>query len=144
LKKEKEMRNLGIILLVVLSIFLFSCKRGKTIRQIFRSASRASQVEDKEKKEKSKDYLLKYTRVKDSAGKVHYRAHYLLPEDTSMFFMSTSYNMPEALDFDSKLDSCSVKAFFYKASEDTLNENYSLTKTFHFRKTEEFYNIEER
>jgi len=139
-----DMRNFGIIFLVVISVFLFSCKRGKTLRHLFRSASRASQVEENDDKKKSKDFLLKYARVKDSAGKVHYRAHYLLPEDTSLFFMNTSYNMPEALNFNSKLDSFSVKAFFYKASEDTLNRNYSLTKTFRFRKTEDFYDIEER
>ena len=139
-----DMRNFGIIFLVVISVFLSSCKRGKTLRHLFRSASRTSQVEENDDKKKSKDFLLKYARVKDSAGKVHYRAHYLLPEDTSLFFMNTSYNMPEALNFNSKLDSFSVKAFFYKTSEDTLNRNYSLTKTFRFRKTEDFYDIEER
>lgn len=133
-----------LIILIGLIFFMTSCKRGKTLRHLFRSASRASQVEENDDKKKSKDFLLKYARVKDSAGKVHYRAHYLLPEDTSLFFMNTSYNMPEVLSFNNKLDSCSVKAFFYKATEDTLNKNYSLTKTFRFRKTEDFYDIEER
>ena len=67
-----------------------------------------------------------------------------LPKDTNLFFRNISLNMPEKLDFDGKVDSCMVHAYFFKSVVDTLNNSYSLKKNFAFFRNKEFYRIKEK
>lgn len=123
-------------------LFFIACDDSKSLRHLFRAANRASQIE-KAKSEKTKnDYLISFTEAKDSTGSTVFTALYTLPNDTNMFFLNTSYNMPEKLGFDGRLDSCTVNAFFFKSAADTAHNMYVLKKSFLFYRNGGFYKID--
>ncbi|NJN27992.1 MAG: hypothetical protein HC819_19485 [Cyclobacteriaceae bacterium] len=129
--------KIAIVLLLVLS----SCDNAKSIRHLLRAANRASEINEGEEKSRPKDYLIWYGQAKDSAGNNIFTALYTLPKDTNMFFLNLSYNMPEKLGFDGKVDSCTVNAFFFKSVADTAGNKFAIQKTFGFTKSGNFYSI---
>jgi hypothetical protein len=119
---------------ILLITFFSACDNPKSIRHLIRALNRSSQIE-KEKPTKPKvDYLISSTETKDTTGHVIFTALYTLPKDTNMFFLNLSYNMPEKLGFDGRVDSCTVKAFFFKSVTDTTNNEFDFKKLFDFKK----------
>jgi len=131
--------NIAVVLLLVLS----ACDNPKSIRHLFRAANRASEIDEGKEKKSPKDYLISYEQAKDSAGNTVFTALYTLPKDTNMFFLNLSYNMPEKLGFDGKVDSCTVNAFFFKSVADTASNKFAISKSFGFKKKGGFYKVGE-
>lgn len=130
-----------LIYVILLLIIFSACDNPKSIRHLIRALNRSSQIE-KEKPAKTKiDYLISFTETKDATGHVIFTARYTLPKDTNMFFLNLSYNMPEKLGFGGRVDSCTVKAFFFKSVTDTTNNEFDFKKLFDFKKKGEFYKI---
>jgi hypothetical protein len=124
---------------ILLITFFSACDNPKSIRHLIRALNRSSQIE-KEKPTKPKvDYLISSTETKDSTGHVIFTALYTLPKDTNMFFLNLSYNMPENLRFEERVDSCTVNAFFFKSVADTTNNEFAIQKSFEFTKSGQFY-----
>ncbi len=118
-----------------------ACDNPKSLRHLFRAAKRANKIEKEKPSKPKNDYLISFSETKDSTGNTVFTALYTLPKDTNLFFLNLSYNMPEKLRFDGRVDSCTVKAFFFKSVTDTTNNNFAIQKTFGFKKSGNFYSI---
>jgi len=130
------------LIFIILPLIIFSaCDNPKSIRHFIRSLNRLSQIEKEKPIKPKKEYLISFEEAKDSTGSKVFSALYTLPKDTNMFFLNLSYNMPEKLGFDERLDSCTVKAFFFKSVTDTTNNEFAIQKTFGFKKSGQFYKV---
>lgn len=132
------------IVIIFASIGFVSCDNSKALRHLFRASKRANKIEQNEPVKTKKDYLITFSQDQDSLGNTVYKALYTLPKDTNMFFLNLSYNMPEKLGFDGRMDSCTVNAFFFKSVADTTNNKFVLEKSFAFTKNGQFYRIESK
>src|SRR5690554_210648 len=130
-----------LIYLILLLIIFSACDNPKSIRHLIRALNRTTQIENEKPAKPKADYLISSTETKDSTGHVIFTALYTLPKDTNMFFLNLSYNMPEKLGFGGRVDSCTVKAFFFKSVTDTTNNEFDFKKLFDFKKKGEFYKI---
>lgn len=130
-----------LIYLILLLIIFSACDNPKSIRHLIRALNRTTQIENEKPAKPKVDYLISSTETKDSTGHVIFTALYTLPKDTNMFFLNLSYNMPEKLGFGGRVDSCTVKAFFFKSVTDTTNNEFDFKKLFDFKKKGEFYKI---
>lgn len=130
-----------LIYLILLLIIFAACDNPKSIRHLIRALNRTSQIENEKPAKPKVDYLISSTETKDSTGHVIFTALYTLPKDTNLFFLNLSYNMPEKLGFDGRVDSCTVNAFFFKSVADTIDNKFTLHKTFGFTKRGNFYSI---
>jgi|SRR5690554_2985239 hypothetical protein len=130
-----------LIYLILLLIIFSACDNPKSIRHLIRALNRTTQIENEKPAKPKADYLISSTETKDSTGHVIFTALYTLPKDTNMFFLNLSYNMPEKLGFGGRVDSCTVKAFFFKSVADTIDNKFTLHKTFGFTKRGNFYSI---
>ncbi|HNV52838.1 MAG TPA: hypothetical protein PLH91_00085 [Tenuifilaceae bacterium] len=139
----KSYYNFKIQYFIILALLINSaCDDSKSLRHIFRAANRASQIEKAKPEKSQNDYLISFTEAKDSTGSTVFTALYTLPNDTNMFFLNLSYNMPEKLGFDGRLDSCTVNAVFFKYASDTATGNAVYIHVYRFvRKLNGFYDI---
>lgn len=133
-----------LIYLILLLIIFSACDNPKSIRHLIRALNRTTQIENEKPAKPKVDYLISSTETKDSTGHVIFTALYTLPKDTNMFFLNLSYNMPEKLGFDGRVDSCTVNAYFFKNVADTANNELAIQKSFEFKKSGQFYKIERK
>lgn len=130
------------LIYVILPLIIFSaCDNPKSIRHLIRALNRSSQIENEKPIKPKNEYLISFMEAKDSTGNTVFTAFYTLPKDTNLFFLNLSYNMPEKLGFDGRVDSCTVNAFFFKSVADTANNNFVIAKSFEFIKNGRFYKI---
>jgi hypothetical protein len=108
---------------------------------LIRALNRSSQIENEKPIKPKNEYLISFMEAKDSTGNTVFTAFYTLPKDTNLFFLNLSYNMPEKLGFDGRVDSCVVNAFFFKTVADTSDNKYAIQKLFEFKKDGQFYKI---
>ena len=133
-----------LIYLILLLIIFSACDNTKSIRHLIRALNRTTQIENEKPAKPKVDYLISSTETKDSTGHVIFTTLYTLPKDTNMFFLNLSYNMPEKLGFDGRVDSCTVNAYFFKNVADTANNELAIQKSFEFKKSGQFYKIERK
>lgn len=130
-----------LIYLILLLIIFSACDNPKSIRHLIRALNRSSQIEKEKPIKPKNEYLISFKEAKDSTGSTVFTALYTLPKDTNLFFLNLSYNMPVKLGFDGRVDSCTVNAFFFKSVADTIDNKFTLHKTFGFTKRGNFYSI---
>ncbi len=135
------MRKLFCFILIL--VLFTACDNPKSLRHLFRAANKVNRIEKNKYSNPSNSSLLSYSQTTDSLGNISFNAYYKLPQDTRQFFLNTSYNMPEKLNFEDNADTCTVNAFFFKSIADTVNNNYAIKKIFTFKKNDNFFDIKE-
>jgi len=133
-----EMKTIYILLVV---LFFSACDNIKSIRYLVRAGHRASEIEGETTSTPKNNYLISFTETKGTNGNTVFNALYTLPQDTTLFFLNLSYNMPENLGFEGELDSCTVDALFFESMADTLNNKYAIKRSFNFKKDGGFFKI---